>query len=474
MLKIRQERLVIIILNRDSHIISMRLRSFLILLFTLVALIPILTLSLISVYSISRLQEQISNVYYGALLIQVGLNDGNAQLLQMRLNVQRYILADNATEKHSLLTNIQQAEDKFMQTLFDYKRITDFPIQVAILNNRGQGSLIPYEAQLVNQVHKNWQEYRAERDTTLALSNENRQVDAIKEFDGQEANKFDQLLLTYDKIVDLNTLIAKIMYDESIFVVQQAILFDIIASAASAGAAIIAAILLSKRLAPSLAEIERSAKKQIEKFVKKSSGVLPRTDVSGDSKFVGTQKDQSSSDPESEVGEARGPIMLLNSSGYQNQEEKLSQSSHVLDSLLSTTTGDKNSLVVMTRKGSNLFYKVKNRLGVLIYILSASAQSPLHTSDEGLLVISLNQTSILLEAARRTLEENPSATVILDNATEFIHSIGFEKAFSLLRSISELASSYPRSHIVVLINTRAHERSAVESIANIANVFIEF
>src|SRR5215467_3621769 len=127
----------------------MRLRSFLILLFTLVALIPILTLSLISIYSISRLQEQISNVYYGALLIQVGLNDGNAQLLQMRLNVQRYILADNATEKHSVLTNIQQAEDKFMQTLFDYKRITDFPIQVVILNNRGQSSLIPYEAQLV-------------------------------------------------------------------------------------------------------------------------------------------------------------------------------------------------------------------------------------------------------------------------------------------------------------------------------------
>jgi hypothetical protein len=431
---------------------------------------PILTLSLISIYSISRLQEQISNVYYGALLIQVGLNDGNAQLLQMRLNVQRYILADNATEKHTVLTNIQQAEDKFMQTLFDYKRITDFPIQVVILNNRGQSSLIPYEAQLVNQVHKNWQDYKTERDATLALSNENRQAAAIKEFNGLEGNKFDQLLVTYDKIVDLNTQIAKIMYEESIFVVQEAILFDIIASAASAGAAIIAAILLSKRLAPSLAEIERSAKKQIEKFVKKSSAMPTETDVSSDL----VQKDQSSPDPDFNVGEAQGPLMLLNSSGYQNQEEKLSQSTHVLDSLLSATAADKRSLVVMTRKGSNLFYKVKNRPGVLIYILSASAQSPLHTSEEGLLVISLNQTSILLEAARRTLEENPSATVILDNATEFIHSIGFEKAFSLLRNISELASSYPTSHIVVLINTRAHERSAIESIANIANVFIEF
>jgi hypothetical protein len=149
----------------------MQLRTFLVLLFTLIALIPILTLSVISVYSISRLQEQISNVYYGALLIQVGLNDGNAQLLQMRLNVQRYILADNATEKHSVLTNIQQTEDKFLQILFNYKRITDFPIQIGILSKRGQGYLIPYEAQLVNQVHKNWEDYRTERDNTLALSN---------------------------------------------------------------------------------------------------------------------------------------------------------------------------------------------------------------------------------------------------------------------------------------------------------------
>jgi hypothetical protein len=447
----------------------MRLRAFLILLFILVALIPILTLSVISVYSISRLQEQISNVYYGALLIQVGLNDGNAQLLQMRLNVQRYIVADNATERLSLLTNIQQTEDKFMQTLFDYKKITDFPIQIVILNKGGQGYLIPYEAQLINQVHKNWQDYRTERDTTLTLSNEKRPAEAIKMFNGAEANKFDELLITYNKIVDLNTQIARIMYYESIFVVQEAILYDIVASAASACAAVTAAILLSKKLTPSLAEIERSAKKQIEKFVKTSSAVLTPTEPNGSAANA-----QKSSDQQFEIGESQGPLMLLNSSAYQNREGESSQSYQILDSFLSTTIGDKNSLVVMTRKGSNLYYKAKNRAGALIYILSASAQSPLHTSEEGLLVISLNQTSLLLEAAKRTLEENPSATIILDNATEFIHSLGFEKAFSLLRNISEVASSYPRSHIVVLINTRAHERSAVESIANIANVFIEY
>jgi hypothetical protein len=446
----------------------MQLRTFLVLLFTLIALIPILTLSVISVYSISRLQEQISNVYYGALLIQVGLNDGNAQLLQMRLNVQRYILADNATEKHSVLTNIQQTEDKFLQILFNYKRITDFPIQIGILSKRGQGYLIPYEAQLVNQVHKNWEDYRTERDNTLALSNENKSTEAIKEFDGPEANKFDQLLMTYDKIVALNTQIAKTMYDESISVVQQAIIYDIVASAASAGAAVTAAILLSRRLTPPLAEIERRAKREIEKFVKTSSGVLTRTELNSR-----TSNGQTSSDRQLEITDSQGPLMLLNTSAYQNPEERLSQSSQILDSFLSTTITDKNSLVVMTRKGSNLYYRVRNKAGALIYILSASAQSPLHTSEEGLLVISLSQTPILLEATRRTLEENPSATIILDNATEFIHTLGFEKAFSLLRSISEVASSYPRSHIVVLINTRAHERSALESIANIANVFIE-
>ena len=447
----------------------MRLRTFLVLLFTLIALIPILTLSIISVYSISRLQEQISNIYYGALLIQVGLNDGNAQLLQMRLNVQRYILADNATEKHLLSSNIQQTEDKFTQTLFGYKRITDFPIQIIILNKRGQDYLIPYEASLVNQVHMNWQNYRTERDNTLALSNENKTAQAVSDFNGPEANKFDQLLLIYQKIVDLNTVIAKIMYDESISVVQEAIIYDIVASAVSAAAAITAAMLLSKRLTPPLAEIERRAKKEIEKFVKTSSILQAKTKSDQISSSI-----QGPSELQHEMSDSQGPLMLLNTSGYLNTEEKLTQSFQMLDSFFSSAISNKNSLVVMTRRGSNLYYRTRNKEGAQVYILSASAQSPLHTSEEGLLVISLNQTPILLEAVRRTLEENPSAIIILDNATEIIHTLGFEKAFSLLRSIAEVASSYPKSHIVVLINVRAHGRNEVESIANIANIFIEF
>lgn len=447
----------------------MRLRTFLVLLFTLIALIPILTLSIISVYSISRLQEQISNIYYGALLIQVGLNDGNAQLLQMRLNVQRYILTDNITEKHLLSNNILQAEDKFTQTLFGYKRITDFPIQIIILNTRGQDYLIPYEASLVNQVHKNWQNYRTERDNTLALSNENKTAQAVSDFDGPEANKFDQLLLTYQKIVDLNTVIAKIMFDESISVVQWAIIYDIVASAVSAAAAVTAAMLLSKRLTPPLAEIERRAKKEIEKFVKTSSTLQTKTKSNEKGSSI-----QDSSELQHGMSDSQGPLMLLNTSGYLNREENLTQSFQILESFFSNATSNKNSLVVMTRRGSNLYYKTKNKEGAQVYVLSASAQSPLHTSEEGLLVISLNQTPILLEAVRRTLEENPSATVILDNATEIIHTLGFEKAFSLLRSIAEVASSYSKSHIVVLINVRAHERNQVESIANIANIFIEF
>lgn len=55
---------------------------------------------------------------------------------------------------------------------------------------------------------------------------------AIKQFDGPEANNFGRLLMTYGKIVDLNTQIAKIMYDESLSVVELATIFDIIVSAA--------------------------------------------------------------------------------------------------------------------------------------------------------------------------------------------------------------------------------------------------
>jgi hypothetical protein len=259
------------------------------------------------------------------------------------------------------------------------------------------------------------------------------------------------------------------MFDESISVVQWAIIYDIVASAVSAAAAVTAAMLLSKRLTPPLAEIERRAKKEIEKFVKTSSTLQTKTKSNEKGSSI-----QDSSELQHEMSDSQGPLMLLNTSGYLNREENLTQSFQILESFFSNATSNKNSLVVMTRRGSNLYYKTRNKEGAQVYVLSASAQSPLHTSEEGLLVISLNQTPILLEAVRRTLEENPSATIILDNATEIIHTLGFEKAFSLLRSIAEVASSYPKSHIVVLINVRAHERNQVESIANIANIFIEF
>jgi len=78
----------------------------------------------------------------------------------------------------------------------------------------------------------------------------------------------------------------------------------------------------------------------------------------------------------------------------------------------------------------------------------------------------------MLEAIRRTLSEKSESIIILDNATELIHKLGFDRVFSLVQSISDVASSYPSSRIVILLNEQAHLQSEVEALATVCNAFV--
>ncbi len=128
-------------------------------------------------------------------------------------------------------------------------------------------------------------------------------------------------------------------------------------------------------------------------------------------------------------------------------------------------------MVLITKRSSNLYHLGRNS-GATIFVLSSSSQEPISTSEDGLLVISVNQTSLMLEAIRRTLSEKSESIIILDNATELIHKLGFDRVFSLVQSISDVASSYPSSRIVILLNEQAHLQSEVEALATVCNAFV--
>lgn len=45
--------------------------------------------------------------------------------------------------------------------------------------------------------------------------------------------------------------------------------------------------------------------------------------------------------------------------------------------------------------------------------------------------------AIIAESIQKIISDNPSAAVLVDSATELIYTLGSEKAFSLLRKVSE-------------------------------------
>lgn len=63
--------------------------------------------------------------------------------------------------------------------------------------------------------------------------------------------------------------------------------------------------------------------------------------------------------------------------------------------------------------------------------------------------------------------------MLVDNATELIYMLGFEKVFSLLRKMADVISTYEDSSVVVLINKKAHEPHVIEAVGNISNKFID-
>jgi hypothetical protein len=512
----------------------MQTKTLLVLSFVIISLVPASLLSAISFISLSKLEQSISNIYLGTVTIISNLSDGQKELVEMRLNMDQFIATSNEQERQGILQQINQNEGNFLKTLIEYKEIDDFPMQIDILQHRGMGNLTSYEHSLLAQVNSDWRDYQQAKNRIITLSNEGLRENATIYSNTVAADKFSRLATTYSKVVDLNNDLASIMYDESQLVTKQAYLFGIIASGSSIAFGVAAALLISKRLAPSVDELQQEARKKIEKFISKGSSAKTPLQMmmttTADSKVQkkdaetisstiaavgslgnndnnGNNNDTSSTDLmlQQQVAELleKGPMILLHFSQYKElKEEDRQQPSEgqkskttVADSLLdhylattttgqqqpssttssSTTTGEKKTtatnLVLITKRTSNLYSRGR-RSGAAIYILSSSSQDPITTSEDGLLIISISQTSLILEAIKRTLRENPNSVIILDNITELIHKLGFAKVFSLVQSVSDEVSPYPKSRIIILINENAHPQNEVEAIATICNAFI--
>lgn len=458
----------------------MQTKAVLVLSFVVISLVPVSLLSAISFISLSKLQQNVSNLYFGTVTIITDLSNGHKDLLEMRLNMGRFISADGEEARQKFLADMEKNENGFLKTLIGYKKIDDFPLQIEILERRGMGNLTSYEDSLLTEVNNNWQDYQNGRNTVVSLASAGQRDEAVAYSNTVVADRFSRLVSTYNKIVDLNDQLASIMYDESQAVVRQALTYGILASLSSAAFAFAAALLVSRRLAPSVNEIQQQARNKIERFISEGR-MLAAT--SGKQKQVDREPKSAPSTDEQQAPEQaeKGPMILLHFSQYRELKdgrppEGQEQGNTPAESLLSyylkpsEGAGKKAVPVLITKRSSNL-YSLGRSSGSAMYILSSSSQEPIATAEDGL-VISINQTSLILEAIKRTLQENASSVIILDNVTELIHRLGFDRVFSLVQSISDVVSMHPSSRIVILINANAHPPNEVEALATTCNAFI--
>jgi hypothetical protein len=230
-----------------ANLLILNYKSRLILLFILIAIIPIFALSAVSAYTVLKFKDQLSNMYFGVNLNQVTLQEGYQHLQSTKINLLQYTSSQSVDQREAIL-NLESNTNAFVKSFGEYKKVSTFPIQVEFVNNEKIEAIVQNEEQIVARINAEWDEYHAKikdlailsRDPNFRQTSLNNAAQALALFSGLEES--------YRDLLALNADLAKTSYEASNTVVQYAYFFVSIAAAISAACATGAAILVSKRV----------------------------------------------------------------------------------------------------------------------------------------------------------------------------------------------------------------------------------
>jgi hypothetical protein len=500
----------------------------LILFFILIAVIPIAALSVVFTVTVIEFKEQISNVYSGFVSNMALLQKSKGDLVAMRADLLQYTTSPDAGQKASAISHMQGLKNGIAGIQEEYKSIEDLPggfeppgVFLRPVGSFDIAKLASDEVVLANRIGQQWKDYATKVDDLAILASDPAFGSQATATAGQLLVLNDRLVESYDAMVELNTQIGEASREQSQQVMQVAFFYGGLASAISAACATAAAILVSKRVvlgdlvrqsklelvettlrdligggADALVGMIKSqmseeaggapvaARSEVQAAVvqsasedviigNKSSPALTVDEKPGRSRaFIDYDDDNNSDDkPEEALAAApaagpdyRGKLVMLNAGGIKPGPG----ASAALDRLFSG-----KDLVVLTRKGSNIYHRAQGKATTTtaaIYVMgqdSSSSSSPKERS------VSMADENKLATAIEAIIRENKSATVLLDSATELVYTLGFERVFTLLRRVSEAVSSQEGAGVVVLVNKKAHEPRVIEAMGNVANEFVD-
>jgi hypothetical protein len=161
--------------------------------------------------------------------------------------------------------------------------------------------------------------------------------------------------------------------------------------------------------------------------------------------------------------EISGKKLLLESDPQADYER-------VFKSLLGETASNFERTVVFTRRDSPIYSLATRHPGTKIFVLTSRVSFP-KMENENLFLLPTYDTSLLLDALNKTIEaySGSSFTIIFDNISHFVFTLGPERTYSLVRQALELMVS-DKITAFFSMNSKAHDQKVLSTFENMFDV----
>ena len=138
----------------------------------------------------------------------------------------------------------------------------------------------------------------------------------------------------------------------------------------------------------------------------------------------------------------------------------------VFKSLLAETASNFERTVVFTRKDSLIYSLVERQPAAKIFVMTSRVSYP-KMESENLFLLPTYDTSLFLDALNKTIEAYAGSTytIIFDNLSHFVFTLGPERTYSLVRQALELMIS-DKITAIFSMNSKAHDQKIMSTFEN--------
>lgn len=144
----------------------------------------------------------------------------------------------------------------------------------------------------------------------------------------------------------------------------------------------------------------------------------------------------------------------------------------VIRSILAETASNLERTVVFTRRDSPVYSLSRGQPAAKIFLLTSRVSYP-KMESENLFLLPSYDTSLMLDALNKTIEAYAGSTytIIMDNISHFVFTIGPERTYSLVRQALELMIS-DKITAVFCMNSKAHDPKIISTFENMFDIEI--